>query len=140
MRGVISAMSAQSSVGYALVRLVSALILFMAGYNKIFITGLDGVAGYFGKIGIFLPQISGPFIGLLELAGGALLFAGLFTRYLGAIFAIEFVVATWAKFGPLDQGFVGARIDLMLLVAGILFATNGAGKYSLDAIFKRPDA
>ncbi len=140
MRGVISALSGQSAIGYTLVRLVAGLILFLAGYNKVFVTGLSGVAGFFEKINMPVPQVTGPFIGLLELIGGALLFVGLFTRYLGVLFAIEFIVATWAKFGPMDQGFGGARLDIMLLVAGLLFATNGAGKFSLDAIFRRWDA
>jgi putative oxidoreductase len=140
MRGVISALSAQSGFGYLLVRLVSALILFYSGYNKVFVTGLSGVSGFFEKINMPVPQVTGPFIGLLELIGGALLFVGLFTRYLGVLFTIEFIVATWAKFGPMDQGLKGAEIDLMLLVAGLLFATNGAGKFSLDAVFRRWDA
>lgn len=140
MRGVISAMSAQSSVGYALVRIMTAIVLFAHGYLKVFSMGLGSVAGFFEKIGIPLPQITGPFIGLLELIGGALLFVGLFTRYLGALFAIEFIVATYAKWVLMDKGYSGSELELLIFVAGVLFATNGAGRYSLDAVFKRSDA
>jgi putative oxidoreductase len=140
MHRLVSVMAAQSSFGYALVRVMTALILFVAGYEKVFVRGLGSVTGFFEQIGVLLPQITGPFIGLLELIGGALLFVGLFTRYLGLLFALEFLVAVWAKFGPLKQGFGGAEIDLMILSASLLFATNGAGRYSLDALFRRSDA
>jgi putative oxidoreductase len=140
MRGVISAISAQSNLGYALVRIMTAIVLFVRGYQKVFSMGLGSVAGFFEKIGIPLPQITGPFIGLLELIGGALLFAGLFTRYLGVIFAIEFIVAAYAQAVLMNKGYSGAELELLLLAAGILFATNGAGKFSLDAVFRRTDA
>ena len=133
-------MSAQSGVGYALMRIMMAIVLFHHGYQKVFSMGLGSVAGYFDKIGIPLPQITGPFIGLLELIGGALLFVGLFTRYLGILFAIEFIVAAYAQAVLMNKGYSGAEIELLILVAGFLFATNGAGKYSLDAVFKRADA
>jgi putative oxidoreductase len=139
MRGLISALSAQSSAGLSLIRLLAGLVLCVSGYQKVFVAGLGNTA-FFEKIGIIVPQITWPFIGLLELIGGALLFLGLFTRYLGLIFAIEFVVAAWAKMGPMDQGWGGARIDLFLLISGLLFATNGGGKLALDAMLKRWDA
>jgi len=140
MNRVASALAAQSSLGYALLRLMVGIVLFYHGYQKVFVMSLGKVAGFFESIGIFLPQITGPFIGLLELIGGALLFLGLFTRYLSALFAIEFIVATYASWMLMDRGYGKSELELLLLFAGVLFATNGAGKYSLDAVFRRPDA
>jgi uncharacterized membrane protein YphA (DoxX/SURF4 family) len=67
------------------------------------------------------------------LLGGICLALGLGTRYLGVLFACEFVVAAWVKWVPLDQGYMGSRLDTMLIVVALLLATQGAGKYSLDA-------
>jgi putative oxidoreductase len=102
--------------------------------------GLGAVSGFFDKIGIFLPQISGPFIGLLELIGGALLFVGLFSRYLALLFAIEFIVASYAAWVLMNKGYGGAELELMLLATSIMIATNGAGSFSLDAIIRKGDA
>lgn len=140
MQRVESALSAQSSLGYALVRLFAGIVLFHHGYQKVFIMGLPAVQGFFEKIGIFLPQISGPFIGLLELIGGALLFLGLFTRWLGAIFAIEFIVAAYFHWAIVDPGHGVPELEIYLLVTGLMLVTNGAGRYSLDALFHRKGA
>jgi putative oxidoreductase len=140
MQRVISAMAAQSSFGYALVRIFTSIVLFAHGYQKVFNYGLGTVAASFEKMGILLPQITGPFIGLLELIGGALMFLGLFTRWLGLIFAVEFIVATYAKWVMMGNGYFGSELEIYIFVACILVATNGAGKYSLDAILRRSDA
>jgi len=140
MNRLASALAAQSAIGYALLRAMAGIVLFYHGYQKVFAMGLSAVAGFFEKIGIFLPQITGPFIGLLELIGGALLFLGLFTRYLGLLFAIEFIVASYASWILMDRGYGKSELELLILFAGVLFATNGAGKLSLDAVFRRSDA
>jgi putative oxidoreductase len=140
MQRVISAMAAQRSLGYALLRAFTAVILFAHGYQKVFYEGLGSVSRMFERMGIILPQVTGPFIGLLELVGGALLFLGLFTRWLGFIFAIEFVVATYTRWILLDKGYFGSELELLILVACIVLATNGAGRYSLDSLFRRADA
>ncbi|MFI5400817.1 MAG: DoxX family protein, partial [SAR324 cluster bacterium] len=132
MQRVESALSGQSSLGIMLVRLFTGILLFAHGYQKVFNTGLGAVAGFFEKIGIVLPQVTGPFIGLLELIGGALLFLGLFTRWLGAIFAVEFLYATYAKWVLMDKGYFGSETEIYILVTGLLLASNGGGRYSLD--------
>lgn len=136
MQALIAALSAQKDLAYLLVRLMTGIVLTYHGYQKVFVMGLDNVAGFFTKIGIPLPQISGPFIGLLELIGGILLLLGLFTRYLGLIFAIEFIVASYTVWVLLGKGYGGSELEFMLLFASFLLATHGGGKYSLDRQMK----
>ena len=119
--------------GITAVRVAMALVLFFAGWAKV-AGGLDNVAAAFTKMGIPLPGISGPFIGFLELFGGLALLVGLFGRWLGLVFAIEFVVAAfYVKFaGP---GWNAGRLDLMLLAGGILLFLAGPGKAAIDAVW-----
>jgi putative oxidoreductase len=140
MRGLISVLSSQSALGYALLRALAGFVLFYHGYQKVFGMGLGAVSGFFNQLGILLPQITGPFIGLLELVGGALLVIGLFTRYLAVLFAIEFIVATYAVWMLMNKGYGGSELELMLLATTLMIATNGAGRFSLDAIIRKSDA
>jgi putative oxidoreductase len=81
-----------------------------------------------------MPGIAGPFIGTLELVGGILLLLGLFGRWLGLLYAIEFVVATfYVKFA--GTGWASGRLDLMLLAGGILIFLAGPGKAAIDAVW-----
>jgi putative oxidoreductase len=138
MRSYYVALGGQSSLGLVLLRAMTGIVLFYHGYQKCFVIGLSNVAGFFEKIGIPLSQITGPFIGLLELIGGALLFFGVYTRTLASLFTIEFIVATYAKWILMDKGYAGSELELMILFASILLATNGAGRYALHGMLRLP--
>ncbi|MGH7311937.1 MAG: DoxX family protein, partial [Candidatus Rokuibacteriota bacterium] len=94
--------------GITAVRLATGIILLVAGWAK-FMVGTEAVAASFAKMGIPAPGVSGSFIMLLEVIGGALLVLGISTRWLGLIFAIEFMVATF--YVKIPVGFAGARLD-----------------------------
>ena len=119
--------------GITAVRVAMALIFIIAGWGKV-AGGLDNVATNFAKMGIPVPGVSGPFIAYLELIGGLALLVGLFGRWLGLVFAIQFVVATfYVKFaGP---GWNAGRLDLMLLAGGILLFLAGPGKAAIDEVW-----
>lgn len=118
--------------GITAVRVVMAIIFIVAGWRK-FNMGLGGVGGLFTKLEIPFPGLSGPFIMLLELVGGIALLLGIATRWLGLLYALEFVVA--AFYVKLPGGFDNARIDLMLLAGGILLFLGGPGKASVDEVW-----
>ncbi|HUJ74504.1 MAG TPA: DoxX family protein [bacterium] len=139
MRKMVYAVAAQHDLGLALLRIVMGIIVLKSGYNKLF-TGIAPFVDMFTKWGIWWPQVSAPFIGLLEFVGGILLIVGLFTRYLGALFVCEFIVATWVHWVVQSGGMFGSRLELLLLFGGVLFATNGGGAFTLDRLLKRWDA
>ncbi|MFV3037981.1 DoxX family protein, partial [Klebsiella pneumoniae] len=56
---------------------------------------------------------------------------GLLTRWAGLITAFNFTVAVWMVHWPLD--FPGWWPALILVFLGLLFATVGAGRYSIDS-------
>jgi len=125
--------SLHSGWGVAAVRVVMGLIFLGAGWSKV-AAGFGTVAANFGKMGMPMPGLTGPFIALLELVGGALLLIGLAGRWLGLLFAIEFVVAAFVVKLP-SVGWAGARLDLMLLAGGLLLFSAGSGRLSIDEVW-----
>lgn len=112
-------------------------------------------AGRFTKIGIPAAEIMGPFVGVLEVACGALILAGLLTRLaaLGLIF--DMVVAITSTKVPilLGRGFWGfaapkaksglwsmaheSRTDFSMLIGAVFLLVVGAGGLSVDAWLAR---
>lgn len=119
--------------GVTAVRVMMALIFIIAGYQKV-LSGTAALTAGFGKMGIPVPWVAGPFIAGLELIGGILLLFGVVGRWLGLLFAIEFVVAGfYVKLA--GQGFAAARVDLMLLAGGILLFLAGPGRAAVDSLW-----
>ena len=128
--------SLDSGWGVAAVRVAMGLIFLTAGWGKV-ASGFGTVAGNFAKMGMPVPGVTGPFIALLELVGGALLLVGLAGRWVGLLFAIEFVVAMFVVKLP-STGWAGARLDLMLLAGGVLLFFAGSGRLSIDEVWLEP--
>jgi putative oxidoreductase len=106
------------------------LILLVAGVKKL-AEGVAVTAGHFAAWSIPLPGVSAPFVAGLETVGGALLLIGLGTRWLGLLFALEFLVAAgWVKFRLFGWDF--GRVDLMLVAGGVLLFLNGGGRAAVD--------
>jgi len=125
--------SMDSRWGVAAVRVVMGLIFVHAGWNKL-VAGFGVVASNFAKMGMPMPGLTGPFIALLELIGGALLVVGLAGRWVGLLFAVEFIVAAFVVKLP-TVGFAGARLDLMLLAGGVLLFLAGSSRLSIDEVW-----
>ena len=66
---------------------------------------------------------------------GIALVLGLLTRWAGLVTAFVFIVAVWMVHW--SQDFPGWWPALILVFLGILFATQGAGRYALDAVLAR---
>ena len=117
--------------GVTVVRVGMAIILIHAGWVKWFQSGVTtGVTAMMAKLGFPTPIAFAFVAATLELVGGLLLLIGLFGRWLGVLFAIQFTIAF--LFVKLPGGFVSGRLDLMLVVASILFILAGSGRASVD--------
>ena len=126
--------SRQLDAGLALLRTVTGVTFMAHGAQKLFVYGLDGVAGGFAQMGIPFPGIMGPFVGFLELFGGLALVAGLLTRLAGVGLAANMLGAMFLV--HLKNGFFmpnGYEFVLMLAASAATLAITGAGRYSLDA-------
>jgi putative oxidoreductase len=117
-------------------RLAMGIILSVAGYMKLI--GIAGTIAYFTKLGFPLPVVTAWFITLLELVGGIALILGLFVRYFGLLYTIEFIVAAfWVKLPT--QGYAASRLDLMILAGAAVLYFLGAGRWSIDSIWLEKD-
>ena len=111
-------------------RLLMAFIFIMAGWSKI--GGFEGTQQYMQSVGV--PGGLLPLVIVVELGGGLLLLAGLFTRATAAVLAGFCVISgILFHFHPADQMQMIMFMKNLAMAGGLLqFVINGAGAASLD--------
>ena len=119
--------------GIAIVRIMSGIILLVAGYQKWTGPGIAGISGFFGNVGIPAPAIMAPFLMTFEVVGGLLLIGGAFSRFIGAAMIVQFLVAGLLVSLPSQMGWGAARLDFLMGACGAMFLLSGAGLLSVDA-------
>ncbi|HEX6589171.1 MAG TPA: DoxX family protein [Longimicrobiales bacterium] len=119
----------------ALVRVIAGSVFAAHGAQKLFVWGLEGVAGGFASMGIPMAGVAGPAVAFLEFFGGIALAVGLLTRLvstglavvmLGALFMVHLSAGFFAPNG------IEFVLTLFAIAAGLAIA--GPGRYSLDAL------
>lgn len=135
LKNLIVRLSSLGDLALSLLRIMLGIVLVAHGYGKV--THGFAVGFFANNAHIFLPQITGPFISLLELIGGICLIIGLFTRYLGVVYVIEFIVVMYVRLFTLHVGYHGSELELMILFTAVLLATNGGGRLSVDHSVRR---
>jgi putative oxidoreductase len=136
-----------------LLRLMAGGVFLSEGILKFVYTN-QGV-GRFTKLGLPFPHETATFIGSLEIVGGLLLIAGLFTRVIAVPFIIEMVVAILSTKislylgtsplplppAPPTVGFWAVmhetRSDYAQILTSIFLLVAGPGSWSLDALLRR---
>ena len=132
-----SASGFRAGFGLLLLRVIVGWVFFSEGIQKFLFPATLG-AGRFAKIGIPLPQFTGPFVGVVEIVCGALLMLGIATVYAVVPLLIDIGVAIAATKAPMVamQGFWAAmhegRTDFCMLLGLIAIACLGAGSLSFD--------
>jgi uncharacterized membrane protein YphA (DoxX/SURF4 family) len=121
-----------------LIRLLVGAVFLSEGIQKFLYPDALGV-GRFTKIGIPLPGVMAPFVGVVEIVCGLLLLIGLATRLAAIPLVIDMVVAIATTKIPilLEEGFWRmaheARTDYAMLLGLVFLVLVGAGPLSLDA-------
>jgi putative oxidoreductase len=141
-----------------LVRLLVGLVVFFPeGIQKLVFPNILG-AGRFANIGIPYPEITGPFVGVVETICGALIILGLLTRVAVVPLIIIMIVAIISTKIPIllghdfgifhlpklsRYGFWSmlheARADFVMLLGSLYLLIEGGGKWSLDALMCRQE-
>jgi len=138
-----------------LIRLMVGAVFLAEGIQK-FLFAADVGSGRFVRIGIPMPEVMGPLTGSVEMACGALVLVGLFTRLaVVPLLGIMFVAFVTTKLpillgqdlGPFQlrqlsyYGFWGfaheSRTDFAMVMGSLFLLVVGAGPWSLDARRRR---
>jgi putative oxidoreductase len=118
--------------GITILRVIVGVIFFAHGYAK-WGMGVDGVAGFFGHLGIPAPGVMAALVTTLELGGSIALIIGLFTRPLALAFIADMVGAiTFAKKTLTIMAPKGIELELLLLTACVALIILGPGALAVD--------
>jgi putative oxidoreductase len=100
------------------------------------VQNLEGTIIWFESIGIPFPSFAAYMVSGVEMVGIMLLTLGLFTRYISVL--LTFVMLGAMFFVHLQYGYSsaenGVEIPFYYFIFLMIFATFGAGKYSLDQL------
>lgn len=135
--GGLTAGTSAPHLGLLLLRLIAGLSLaFAHGLGKI--PPAEGFVGMLGGMGIPAAGLFAWLSGFAEFFGGLLLAAGLLTRPAAALIFINMLVAVLTAHG--GQPFGKWELALLYGAIGLAFVFTGAGRYGLDALFRRDRA
>lgn len=125
-------------LGALILRLVLGVSFLIHGMAK-FQGGIGNTAGWFESIG--LPGVFAYVVALIEVVGGLMLVAGLFTKVVSVVIAILMVGAIFTV--KLGAGFLGDgqsagyELDLAFLAMALALAFTGSKYLAVDQfIFK----
>lgn len=112
-------------------RIGLGVLFILAGWAKV--SHIAGVVGLWQKLHLPLPHVFGPIHAVVEFGGGILLIAGLFTRIIGLLLAVDMLGALFlVKIHTptfIQQEWLAFWISLALLAVG-------AGSFSVDAVLQ----
>jgi putative oxidoreductase len=123
-----------------IIRLIVGAVFLSEGIQK-FLFAAELGAGRFAKIGLPFPELLGSFVGTFEIFCGALVLAGLLTRFASIPLIIIMIVAIATTKAEIlaNQGFWKmlheSRTDWAMLLGSIFLMLKGGGYYSLDKRF-----
>lgn len=117
-----------SDLALLLLRIGVGVIFIYHGWGKL--TGIEGVQGFFGNIGIPLPGIMAWVVAIVEFFGGLMVLFGAYAKIPYLLLAFIMLVAIFTV--KIGQGFEAARIDIMLLLTNLALFLLGSGQYSVD--------
>ena len=134
---IISKMTALADIPPFLFRLVLAYGFYGPAMMKW--GNMEGVAEWFGSMGIPLPMLNAYMAGLTEISGVFLLLLGLGTRIISVPLIIIMFVAIFTVHLPngFEAGENGFEIPLYYLLMLFSLIVTGPGKYSLDSLLNR---
>lgn len=120
-----------------LARFTTGWIFLWSGWGKL--NNLEGVIEFFADLGIPAASIQAPFVASLELVGGAMLLAGLGTRFFSFMLSGTMVVAllTALREDIESLGDLFGLPEFLYITLFIYLVVKGAGVISADYFLRR---
>lgn len=116
--------------GVTVIRLTVGVILVRMGWMKWMVVGMSEVAAAMTQYGLPAPALWAYVVGTTELLGGLALLAGVFTRWVGLVYAAQAVVTLGIRLR--FEAPVLVQFDMLLIAAGVLFFLSGPGRLAVD--------
>ena len=129
-------------LGLLLARAMVGAVFLSEGIQKFLFPDTLGI-GRFTEIGIPVPALSAPFVGIVETACGALLLLGLGTSLAVVLLLLDMAVAIATTKVPilLQKGFWSmaheARTDYCMVLGSLTLLLLGGGGWSVAAALER---
>jgi putative oxidoreductase len=113
------------------------MIFLQSGFWKL--QDLGRSAAFFAKLGIPAPSLLAPFVGVVELVGGALVVAGLWTRVAALPLIVVLLVAIPAARAREIHGLTDLLTteEFLLILLCLWLAVFGAGPLSIERLLCR---
>jgi putative oxidoreductase len=122
--------------GPTLLRLAAGLVFVAHGAQKLFGVGgggLTATAQFFAQLGLSPAFVLAMLVGLVEIFGGLLLLAGLFTRIASAVFTLEMLVELWkVHWNTVPGAGHGYELDVLMIAVLVSLLLTGPGALSID--------
>ena len=132
---LLTPLSGLSDMGLLLLRFVTgAFLIYQSHDNILSAERMDEFVLFLTQFNFIFPEVMAPLCVWAQFICGFALVLGLLTRWAGLVTTFVFIVAVWMVHWP--QDFPGWWPALILVFLGILFATLGAGRYSIDQILE----
>lgn len=136
MRSLISTSDRQAHWGLLALRLIVGFVMLYAGWQKLFDFGVPMFAKALAMAGVPLPDFFAWAVTSLEVVGGAFIIAGLLSRPIALLLAIDMVMAILLvtnKVGFMSPtGKSGMEINLLLIGGLLAIVFAGPGLLSVD--------
>ena len=127
-------------LAYALIRVLTALILFPGGIDKTIYGGVARIAaGNITAMGFPLPYAWAWAVAIIESFGAIMLALGLFTRPVAFAMTVQLAVIAFLIMIKRGMFWTSGGIEVALLLGLVTFAyvIGGGGRYSLDRAIGR---
>jgi len=125
---------------YATIRVMTALMLFPGGIDKLFYGGAARIAtGSITAMGWPLPYAWAWAVTCIETIGAIMLALGLFTRPIAFAMTVQLTVIAFGIMIKRGMFWTSGGIEVALLLGLVTFAfvLGGGGRYSLDHVIGR---
>ena len=125
-----------ADIGLLVLRVRTGAFLISQTHDNVFSAArMDEFVKFLVQFKFVMPELLAPLSVYAQFAAGIGFVFGLFTRWLGLITMVNFMVACWMVHW--GQDFQGWWPALILVALGLYFWLRGAGLYSIDAVIER---